>query len=102
MRWVFLILPALLILVCAAVAPASAQDQYFAGNITNISTSQITVSRTALGETSTRTFTITPETRVEGKPAVNAKVTVQFRSVDGSERAIHIIVRPQAPERKKK
>jgi hypothetical protein len=88
-----LIITALLVCLLAlmAAAPAPAQDQYFSGVVTAVSSSRITVSRTALGETTTRTFTITPETRIQGKLAVNARVTVQFRG----DQAIQIVVRSQ-------
>jgi hypothetical protein len=88
-----LIITALLVCLLAlmAAAPAPAQDQYFSGVVTAVSSSRITVSRTALGETTTRTFAITPETRIQGKLAVNARVTVQFRG----DQAIQIVVRSQ-------
>lgn len=75
--------------------PASQpKDQFFAGYITAVSDTQITVSRTVLGkQSSTRTFQITPETRIEGKPKVKAKVTVQFVAEEEGDRAVHIIVR---------
>ncbi len=77
--------------------PASQpKDQFFAGYITAVSDTQITVSRTVLGkQSSTRTFQITPETRIEGTPKVKAKVTVQFVPAGEGEgdRAVHIIVR---------
>ncbi len=98
-----------LALVCGPTAPSSAQslsesnqskDQFFAGLITAISATQITVSRTILGkQPSTRTFQITAETRIEGKPEVKARVTVEFvGSVDG-DRAVHIIVRGAGTEK---
>lgn len=73
---------------------AAAQDHFFSGTITAISTDKITVSRTVLGKNSSvRTFLMTPETRVEGKPKVKARVTVRFVASDDGDRAVHIIVR---------
>lgn len=84
-----------------AVGTATAQDQFFAGTTTAVSETQITVSRTVLGETTTRTFMVTPETRIDGKLVVGAKVTVQFEPVeDAGDRAIHIVVRTPTPDKK--
>ncbi len=94
------------LLLCPAFLPAQAteeppagqpKDQFFAGYITAISDTEITVSRTVLGkQSSTRTFQITPETKIEGKPKVKAKVTVQFVAGEEGDRAVHIIVRENA------
>ena len=55
---------------------------------------KITVFKTVLGKSSeTRTFLITPETRVEGKLRVKVRVTVRYTSEDEGDRALHIIVR---------
>lgn len=73
---------------------AAPPDQFFSGTIVEITTDHITVSRTVLGKDSgTRTFVITPETRIEGKPRAKSRVTVRFISEEESDRAIHIIVR---------
>lgn len=81
------------------------KDQFFAGYITAVSDTEITVSRTVLGkQSSTRTFQITPDTKIEGQPKVKAKVTVQFVAGEDGDRAVHIIVRdgstPTPPNRK--
>ncbi len=69
-------------------------DQFFAGNVTALSGETLTVGRTVLGKiSSTRTFRITPETRVEGNLRVRSKVTVRFVSRDDGDQALHIIVR---------
>ena len=74
--------------------PAAPPDQFFSGTIVEITAESITVSRTVLGKNSgTRTFAITPETRIEGKPRAKARVTVRFVSEEENDRAIHIIVR---------
>lgn len=80
----------------AALLPAAQEyeQNFFAGIVTAIANSKVTVNRTVLGKDSeTRTFTITPETRMEGKLRVNARVTVRFVPSEEGDRAIHIIVR---------
>jgi hypothetical protein len=102
------------LLACPILAPAQTaqdppaeqpKDQFFAGYITAVSDTEITVSRTVLGkQSSTRTFQITPETKIEGKPKVKAKVTVQFVAAEEGDRAVHIIVRENStppPQNKK-
>ena len=70
------------------------QDQYFSGTVTAMDENKITVMRTVLGtDSTTRTFVITPKTRIEGKPKVKARVTVRFVSEDDTDRAVHILVR---------
>jgi hypothetical protein len=71
------------------------QDQFFSGTVTALEETRITVTRTVLGtDSTTRTFLITPKTRMEGKPRVNARVTVRFVTEDEVDRAVHILVRP--------
>ena len=82
-------------------AEVQAQDQFFAGNVTAISDSSITVTRTVLGKESTvHTFIITAETHIEGNPKLKSKVTVRFTSGEEGDRAVRIIVRG-APAGKK-
>jgi phage terminase large subunit-like protein len=77
------------------------QDQYFAGIITALTDANVTVTRTVLGKESTvRTFTITPETHIEGKPKLKSRVTVRFLADERGDRAVRIIVRG-APQQKK-
>lgn len=76
------------------------REQYFAGYITALTDIQITVTRTVLGDkSSTRTFAITPETRIDGKPKVKSRVTVQYVADEEGDRAVQIIVR--SPSQKK-
>ena len=82
-------------------AAAQPQDQFFAGIITALSATSITVTRTVLGKESTaRTFAITPETHVVGKPKLKSRVTVRFVSDETGDRAVRIIVRG-SPQPKK-
>ena len=83
-------------------AAGEPQDQYFAGIITALNDTSVTVTRTVLGKDSTvRTFTITPETHIEGKPKMKSRVTVRFLSDENGDRAVRIIVRgaPQQPKK---
>jgi hypothetical protein len=69
-------------------------DQFFSGTVTALSNDKITVGRTVLGKPpSDRTFVITPETRIEGKLRLKARVTVRFVTKDEGDHAVHIIVR---------
>jgi hypothetical protein len=73
--------------------PAEQADQYFSGVIVGLSPEKLTVSRTVLGATSSRTFLIGAETQVEGKLAVKARVTVKYVTREEEDRAVHILVR---------
>jgi hypothetical protein len=77
------------------------QDQYLTGTVTALSDTSITVTRTALGKVSAvRTFSITAETHIEGKPKLKSRVTVRFVSGDDGDRAVRIIVRvPPQPKK---
>lgn len=70
-------------------------DQFFSGIVTDLTSDRISVERTVLGQGSdSHTFMITPETRVEGKLRLRARVTVRYVSSEDGDRAVHIIVRP--------
>jgi len=91
-------------LYCQDAAPAvQQQDQFFAGTITALSDTSITVTRTVLGKESTvHTFAITPETVIQGgKPKLKSKVTVKWVAGDDGDRALKIILRGAAPPPKK-
>jgi hypothetical protein len=94
---IFALLPAVLALAAWSQAPQPAEkprEYFFAGYITVLSEDQVTVRRTVLGDrSSTRTFAITPETRIEGEPRVKARVTVQYVPEEEGDRAVQIIVR---------
>jgi hypothetical protein len=78
------------------------QDQFFSGIVTALNQSSVTVTRTVLGkESAVRTFVITAETHIEGKPKLRSRVTVRFVSDENGDRAVRIIVRPAAPQPKK-
>jgi len=78
-----------------AAAPAEQpRTEFFSGVVTALTADQITVFKTVLGKNSeTRTFLITPETRIEGKLRLKSTVTVRYTRAEEGDRAVHIIVR---------
>jgi hypothetical protein len=78
-------------------------DDTFAGPIVELSATKITVSRSILGKPAEkRTFWIKPDTRIEGKLRVRAKVTVGFVTTDEGDVARLVVVRTaQKPAEKK-
>ena len=101
--------------VCLALASSNAMrsqdppgavpppDQFFAGTITALTDTSITVTRTVLGKESTvRTFDITQQTVIQGgKPKLKSRVTVKWVSGDDGDRAVKIILRGSVPPPKK-
>ena len=93
----------LLLLSPVALIPLRAQgaspseqphSEFFSGVVTTLAEDKITVFKTVLGKSSeTRTFLITPETRVEGKLRMKVRVTVRYAREEEGDRALHIIVR---------
>lgn len=83
----------------AAQAP-EAQTVKFSGTVAELSTEQVTVVRNTAGaKPERRTFLIRPETRVEGKLHVKARVTVGFVTTDDGDVAHLIVVRPTQPKK---
>lgn len=75
-------------------AKAKAQNDTFSGNIVELSAGKLTVSRSILGgQAVRRTFLIQPDTKIQGKLRVKAKVTVGFVSTDDGDVARLIMVR---------
>jgi hypothetical protein len=71
-------------------------EQYFSGTVVSYTSEKVTVARTVLGKnSSSRDFTVTPETQIEGKLRVKVRVTVQYVTKDEVDCAVHIIVRNQ-------
>ncbi|MGO4879558.1 MAG: hypothetical protein ACLP59_01905 [Bryobacteraceae bacterium] len=85
--------------------PPSAQppaDQFFAGVVTTLTETSITVTRTVLGKSTVRTFAITPETVVTGgKLKMKSRVTVGWVKDENGDRALKIILRAPVPPPKK-
>ena len=78
-------------------------DQTFSGPIVEVTATKITVSRSILGKPAEkRTFWIKPDTRIEGKLRVRAKVTVGYVTTDDGDVARLVVVRTsQKPAEKK-
>ena len=75
-------------------------EQYFSGTVVTYTGEKVTVARTVLGRnSSSRYFTITGDTQVEGKLKVKVRVTVQYVTKDEVDYAVHIIVRNQTPKK---
>jgi hypothetical protein len=100
------------LLLCAPGAPAQEEppnkggdatyQDTFAGQVVELSTAKVTVSRTALGgKTEKRTFVIKPDTRIEGKLKTKAKVTIGFISSEDGDVARLIVVRTNGGGSKK-
>jgi hypothetical protein len=75
-------------------------EQYFSGTVVSFEAPKVTVARTVLGKnSSSRYFTITGDTLIEGKLKVKVRVTVQYITKDEVDYAVHIIVRNQTPKK---
>jgi hypothetical protein len=109
---VWLLKLALILMTTLCVSPAVAQQdqsptaeanhEFFSGTVVDYAPDKITVARTILGKApETRSFTITSETKMEGKPRVKGRVTVGFK-VDEGDVAVRIIVRNTTPNQKPK
>lgn len=89
----------------AAVAPLLADetsssktaDTFFAGAVSQFSAETIVVGRTVRGKAESRTFSLTPQTKIEGKLAVKVRVTVRYITDDDGDTATLIVVRGSAP-----
>ncbi|HYL37370.1 MAG TPA: hypothetical protein VEV17_15755 [Bryobacteraceae bacterium] len=80
-------------------------DDTFSGPVVEFSADKITVSRSILGRPAEkRTFLIKPDTRIEGRLRVKARVTVGFVTTDDGDVARLIVVRTtvQRPPQEKK
>ena len=75
-------------------------EQYFSGTVISYAGEKVTVARTVLGrDSSSRYFTITADTQIEGKLKIRVRVTVQYITKDEVDYAVHIIVRNQPPKK---
>jgi hypothetical protein len=73
--------------------PAKAPDTFFAGTVAVFTPAKISVSRVVLGKTEKRDFSITPDTKIEGKLRARVRVTVRYISGDDGDTATLIVVR---------
>lgn len=76
---------------------AKTADTFFAGTVSQFSAETVIVGRTVRGKAESRTFNLTPNTKIEGKLAVRVRVTVRYITDDDGDTATLIVVRGSAP-----
>jgi len=69
-------------------------NQSLSGQITSVGDAEFSVQVAKNKDASTVQFLVDDKTTVEGKLAVGAKATVEYRSTDGKNIAVHVIVTP--------
>lgn len=81
----------------AQTAPQPAQPyEFFSGDVVELTAEQVTVERKVRGkEQQKHTFLLRADTKVEGKLAVKARVTVGFKTTEEGDIAVRVIVRPK-------
>jgi hypothetical protein len=86
------------------VATGKTADAFFAGTVAQSTSETITVARIVRGKPESRTFNLTPQTKIEGKLAARVRVTVRYIVDDDGDTATLIVVRgfPKASKQKKK
>jgi hypothetical protein len=77
---------------------SKAADTFFAGTVSQFTSETIVVGRTVRGKAESRTFSLTPHTKVEGKLALKVRVTVRYITDDDGDTATLIVVRGTAPK----
>lgn len=78
-----------------APAPQKKSDNY-AGTVVEFTPEKVVVAKTK----ESRTFRITPDTKIEGKLKAKVRVTVRYTSEDDGFTATRIIVRTTTPKPK--
>lgn len=76
---------------------SKAADTFFAGTVSQFTSETIIVGRTVRGKAESRTFSLTPQTKIEGKLAIRVRVTVRYITDDDGDTATLIVVRGAAP-----
>ena len=84
-------------LVADETGTAKTADTFFAGTVSQSSAETIVVGRTVRGKAESRTFNLTPQTKIEGKLALRVRVTVRYITDDDGDTATLIVVRGSAP-----
>lgn len=76
--------------------PAEAPSEFVSGIVVDLPAGKLVVNRALVGQAPEHhTFTLTPETKVEGKLRVQARVTVGYKTTESGETvAVRVIVRP--------
>ncbi|MGH9558142.1 MAG: hypothetical protein ACRD30_02815 [Bryobacteraceae bacterium] len=83
-------------------APAQQKkgNTFFAGTVTETTPQILSVARVVSGKRQSRTFHVTPETKIEGKLRMKVRVTVGYVTGDDGDTATLIVVRtPPAPKK---
>jgi hypothetical protein len=104
LRFFCWLLPVLAALALAAAPQGEdpAVDQFFAGIVVESSGGQLIVTRIVQGKEERRAFRMTPNTKVEGRLAARARVTVRWVTGEDGDLATLVIVRPSVPAKGKK
>ena len=90
-------------LLADETSTSKSADTFFAGTVSQSTGDTIIVGRTVRGKAESRTFRLTPQTKIEGKLAVRVRVTVRYITDDEGDTATLIVVRGSArPARQKK
>lgn len=95
---------ALAVLVCPLLVLAQEENtplqsaepkhRFFAGRVTELQADRIVVSRSLSGrEPEHRSFVIRPETKMSKNVKIRVKVTVRYKTFEGSDVALEIVVR---------
>jgi hypothetical protein len=70
--------------------------EFVSGTVTELPAGRIVINRAVLGKPpENRSFLIKPETKIEGRLRLHARVTVGFKPSDEGDVAVRIIVRAQ-------
>jgi len=92
------------LLLTAAQAAQQQPYEFFSGDVIELTADHVTVERKVKGKDQQKhTFLLNPETKVEGKLALKARVTVGFKASNQGDVAVRVIVRThpaQSPPRK--
>ena len=83
-----------------SAAAAKKADAFFAGTVVESTAEKITVTRTVLGKPENRSFSVTEDTKVEGRLRIRVRVTVRYTSDDNGDTATMIVVRSAAAKKK--
>lgn len=75
-----------------SAAPQAPPDSFYTGTVAELTSDQITVTKTILGKPDKRTFQITPDTKVQGKLHVKVRVRVRYHAVEDGYLATGIVV----------
>lgn len=77
--------------------PAPQQPyEFFSGEVIELTADHLTVERKAKGkEQQKHTFVLRPDTKVEGRLVLKARVTVGFKPGEHGDVAVRVIVRPR-------